>query len=264
MSYERTNVVIGAASGMGLTIARRLSDRSANLLVADIDLTGVQRVAENLGCPARVAKADLTDRASLDALAEVTADLGVLVVTAGLSPTMGDGRRIFDVNLRGVANALAAFEPTAREGTVAVVFSSMAGHMAPPNTAIDAALDDPLATSFFDDLTAAGVDVDEPGHAYSLSKRGVQRLARHAAVAWARHGARVLSLSPGIVDTPMGRLEAEARPVMTQMVAASALGRAIDVAEIAAVVDFLTSPAAAAITGTDVLVDGGVIASLGL
>lgn len=184
------------------------------------------------------------------------------MLTAGLSPTMAPGRKIFEVDIIAPARLLAVFEPVAGPGTVGLLFASMAGHFFPDDPAVDAILDRPLAGSFFDDLVAAGVDVDEPGLAYGYSKRGLLRLVRREAGAWGARGARLLSLSPGIIDTPMGRAEDAAQPAMAQMVEGSALARVIAADEVAAVAQFLVSPAASALTGTDVLVDGGAVAAI--
>ena len=85
---------------------------------------------------------------------------------------------------------------------------------------------------------AVGVDVDLPQSAYPLSKRGIIRIVQKRAGAWGQRGGRLLSLSPGIVDTGMGRLEAEHEPAMAQMVEASALGRTARAEEVADVVGF--------------------------
>lgn len=256
-----TDVVIGAASGMGEAVARRLASRGRRLLLADLDIAGAERLAIELG-NAEMMRCDLTDDADLASLVEATQDLGALVVTAGLSPTMASGRRIFDVDIVGPAKALHAFQPLATTMSVAVVFASMAGHLVPDHPEIDEVLDRPLAASLLEDLSSLGVDVDEPGTAYGYSKRAVMRLVRRSASEWGSSGGRVLSLSPGIIDTPMGRREAEAQPVMAQMIADSALGRMISADEVAAVVEFLVSDAASVMTGTDVLVDGGAVAGL--
>jgi NAD(P)-dependent dehydrogenase (short-subunit alcohol dehydrogenase family) len=257
-----TDVVLGAGSGMGEAVARRLAEHGGRLLLADLDQDRLDRLAGELSTGVEVHRCDLTDPADLDSLAEATGDLGRLVLTAGLSPTMADGRRIFEVDLIGPARLLRAFEPRAGSGSVAVLLASMAGHMFPATDEVDRILDDPLADSVLDDLVGAGVDLDHPGMAYGMAKRGLIRLVRRSAAAWGARGARIVSVSPGIIDTPMGRQEMESQPVMADIVAGSPIGRAIDADEVAAVVEFLASPQASAVTGVDVLVDGGAVAQL--
>jgi NAD(P)-dependent dehydrogenase (short-subunit alcohol dehydrogenase family) len=256
-----THVVVGAASGMGAAVARVLARRGP-LVVADRDGKRLDQLAASLGPQTSAVECDVTDDAAVAGLAGAVGRLGALVITAGLSPSMAPGRRIYEVNLHGTARVLDAFEPALGEGSVAVCFASMAGHLVPPAPEIDRVLDEPASPTFFADLAAAGIDVDLPQSAYPYSKRGVLRLVQRRSVEWGRRGARLLSLSPGIIDTGMGRLEAEHEPAMAQMVEASALGRTGSADEIAEVVGFLTSPAASFLTGTDVLVDGGAVASL--
>jgi NAD(P)-dependent dehydrogenase (short-subunit alcohol dehydrogenase family) len=251
------DVVLGAASGMGAAVARRLAGTGRRLLLADVDLDGADRVAGELDGDVDTTRCDISNPNDVAALAGAVGTLGALVSTAGLSPTMAPGRRIYHVNLIGPAHLLRAIEPMAGPGCAAVLFSSMAGHLAPAVAGIDAALDAPLAPSFFDDLAAAGIDVDEAATAYVFSKRGLMRLIRREAPSWGRRGARLLTLSPGIVDTPMGRREAEHQPAMADMVAATALGRMLEADEVAAVAAFLASGAASGMTGCDVRVDGG-------
>lgn len=257
-----TDLVIGAASGMGAAVARRLAGSGRRLLLADLNVAGAERLAAEVPGDVEVHPCDLTATGDLERLAEVVGTLGAAIVTAGISPTMAPGRRIVEVDLVGAARFLRAFEPITREGSVAVLFSSMAGHLVPVVPETDALLDDPLRAGLVEDLVAAGIDVDEPGIAYVYAKHGLHRLVRREAAAWGRRGARLLSLSPGIVDTPMGRREAAEQPMMAGMVAGSPLGREIDADEVAAVACFLVSDAASAMTGTDVLVDGGAVAVL--
>lgn len=257
-----TNVVIGAGSGMGAAVAALLAPRG-RLLLADRDQAAVDEVGAQLAGEIETVACDITVPADVEALADRTGQLGALVLTAGLSPSMAPGRPIWEVNLLGTIRVLDAFEPTLAPGSAAVCFASMAGHMVPaPPPELTAVLDDPLSPSFFDDLAAQGIDPDEPDFAYALSKLAVLRLVRHRAGTWGGKGARLLSLSPGVIDTGMGRLEAEQKPVMAQMVETSPLGRSGRPAEIAAVAAFLVSDAASFMTGTDVLVDGGVVGSL--
>ena len=230
MSGDRINVVLGAASGMGAAVAELLP---APLLLADAKPTSPEMRA-----------CDVTSEDDVVALAAAVGRLGGLVVTAGLSPSMAPGRRILEVNLVGMARVLRCFEPTLVEGSAAVCFASMAAHLVPSSPDVEAILDQPESTTLLDDLAAAGVDIDNPGMAYSYSKLGVHRLVRRQAKAWGAKGARLLSLSPGIIDTGMGRLEASNEPAMAHMVEASALGRESRPEEVASVAAFLVSDAA--------------------
>jgi NAD(P)-dependent dehydrogenase (short-subunit alcohol dehydrogenase family) len=172
---------------------------------------------------------------------------------------MAPGPRIYEVNLRGTALVLNAFLGKAGPGSAAVCFASTAGHMMDVSQ-YSSALDDPLAPDFSERLHALGGDsVDDPAMAYVLSKAGVLRLVRHSAMAWGKRGARVVSISPGIIDTPMGRQEYESQPAMAQMVETTPLQRQASPDEVARVAHFLCSDGASFVSACDVLVDGGYI-----
>jgi NAD(P)-dependent dehydrogenase (short-subunit alcohol dehydrogenase family) len=252
-----TNVVIGAASGMGEAVARMLANKGP-LILADRDIDAATKVAAELGGDCRALACDITDQASVDVLVEATDRLGALVLTAGLSPSMSDGRHILEVNLLGTDRVVHAFERVLHPGSVAVCFASSSAYLIPADSTIDQLLDEPSAASLAQ-LGAMGM-LDHSGIAYAISKRGVIRLIQRHAGAWGAAGARLVSLSPGIIDTPMGRLEDKNEPAMSDMVATSAAGRQGRPEEVARVVAFLISKDASFIMGTDILVDGGMVA----
>jgi NAD(P)-dependent dehydrogenase (short-subunit alcohol dehydrogenase family) len=133
----------------------------------------------------------------------------------------------------------------------------------PDDRAFDAIMADPLDPSMVDRLhDAAGTDIEDSGWAYGLAKRGVKQLVQREAVAFGPLGARICSVSPGIVATPQGLQEAQAHPSMSRLVAMTPLGRMGESAELATVVGFLASDQASFVNGIDILVDGGVFAAI--
>jgi NAD(P)-dependent dehydrogenase (short-subunit alcohol dehydrogenase family) len=251
-----TNVVIGAASGMGAAVARKLAPRG-KLLLADYNLEGAQKMAAEIGGDVQAFACDISNQDQIDALLSHVDNLEALVVTAGVSGSQAPGRRILEVNLAGVERVVRAAEPLLQEGTVGILTASQSGYMVPDTPEMFAVVDDPLAPDFIDRL-ATFFDVDVPSLAYQLSKRGVHRMARRHARAWGARGARILSVSPGINDTPMNHHEEASHPVMGEMIKNCPMRRRGTPEEIANVIAFLTSPEASYMTGSDVLVDGGM------
>jgi NAD(P)-dependent dehydrogenase (short-subunit alcohol dehydrogenase family) len=270
-----TNVGIatGAGRGMGLACAQRLVDQVDALVLVDLDEASATAAAKELTGSGRATHVepfvlDVTDRDGLARLAARVSELGTLRAVAhaaGISPTMADWRRIFTVDLVGTALLAEALRPLATAGTAMVCFASMAPYLGigEADPAADAALDAPLDPSFLDRLhDALGTSVEDPGLAYSWAKRGVQRFVRQEAVRLGPAGARICSVSPGIIDTPQGRQEAENQPFMQVLVEKTPLAREGRPEELAAVVAFLLSDEASFLTGVDILVDGGVVGAL--
>jgi NAD(P)-dependent dehydrogenase (short-subunit alcohol dehydrogenase family) len=260
--------VITGMGGIGRAIARRIGSGST-LLLADYSAKALDSAAQDLrdeGHQVITEEVDVSDTASVAALARAAADIGpvtTVVHTAGLSPVQAAPDAILAVDLLGTATMLDAFAEVIAAGGAGVFIASIAGHMASLPTEVEQALSttptaELLALPF---LSSAAITTSST--AYGVSKRANHLRVAAAAHRWGQRGARVSSISPGIIATPMSQAElaSAAGEAMRAMISASAAGRLGTGEDIAAAVDFLTGPHATFITGTDLLVDGGVVAA---
>ncbi|WP_026907296.1 SDR family oxidoreductase [Paucisalibacillus globulus] len=259
-------VITGGSGGMGKAIAE-LVGKNGTVLLADVSEERLAQSKEELNTKGitdvHYQTVDITDRENVKALAEKAASLGKLksiIHTAGLSPTMSDSKRITEVNLVGTGIVLDEFITLAEPGTVAVCISSMSGHFVPKQGLYTEVLKNPLAENLVE--TMEQMAKGDPGAAYSLSKLGVLLIVEDQAWAWGQKGARIVSVSPGTINTPMGRKEAAGQPQMKVMLDNTPLGREGESMESATAVQFLISDAASYITGTDLRVDGGTTANM--
>jgi NAD(P)-dependent dehydrogenase (short-subunit alcohol dehydrogenase family) len=248
-----TAVVTGAASGMGRACVESLRGLAGVLVAVDLNAPDIEGTV-GVSC-------DVSDPAAVDALTARVRELGpfrALAHAAGISPTMDDARRVFEVDLVGTQLLLDAFEELAVPGSAAVCFSSSAAYQFGPFVDEDqeALISDPRAPDFLDRAASA---VTDSGFAYGLAKVGVIRAVGRASVRWGLRGARVNSVAPGLIDTPMGRQEFEQQPIMKDLLDRTPLGRLGEPSEVAAVVAYLLSDAASFVSGIDVLVDGGMM-----
>lgn len=257
-------VITGGAGGVGLAAARMVPPGHPVLLV-DRNEQRLERAVKELdgsGGHVEALACDVTDREDVAAVAARAARLGplsLLLHTAGLSPSMADARTIVRVNALGTAEVLTAFEPLLVPGSVTVVIASMAGHRRRAFD-FDHLLDGPLDEQALDALVQAAADQSRP--AYALSKRFCIREVERLAATWGAKGARIVSVSPGVIDTEMGQLESGAtgRGNPAASLGVAAVKRLATADEIAGAALLLADRGASYITGTDLLVDGGTIA----
>lgn len=262
-------VLLGAGS-MGTAILRRVT-AGKKILLGDINAENLNRAAEDLrysGYDVETQITDACDKSSVEAFAAKAASLGEVLTfidTAGASPSQASPEKIIALDLIGTAIALDAFGPVMARGGAGLIVASMTGYMPSPLSAEDETALAMTPTEKLSALSCLQPDVIvNPGVAYIVSKRANQlRVRTMAATVWGERGARINTISPGIIVTPLAYDEFEAPGNTYQnMIAASPARRAGTSDEIAAAGAFLLGPDAAFITGTDLLVDGGVIAAL--
>jgi len=267
---RRKVLITGAAGGMGRACAR-LFGMTHDLVLTDVvaaALEGFTGDIERDGYTVAASLAgDLSDDDVLAALvSEVSGDAPfTLLHTAGLSPALADWRAIMSVNLIATEKLLNAIEPVLSPGSVGVVIASVAGHLMAAVPEVDALMKDPLAPGFLD-LIEPFVESMGPmaggtsGISYSMSKRATLAICERRAGAWGQQGARIVSISPGMILTPMGRQEMEKTAGAAQMAEMAPAGRAGVATDIAGAAWFLASDQASYITGCDLKVDGGATA----
>jgi NAD(P)-dependent dehydrogenase (short-subunit alcohol dehydrogenase family) len=261
-------VVIGAGS-IGQAISRRIS-AGKHVLLADLRLENADTAAlvlHNAGFQVSTTTVDVSSRASVQALVEAATALGDVtgvIHAAGVSPSQASPATILKVDLYGTALVLEEFgNVIAPEGS-GVVIASQSGHRLGALTAEE---NRALATTPTDELLALPMlqpdKVTDSLHAYQLSKRGNSLRVMAEAVRWGKRGARVNTISPGIVITPLANdeLTGPRGEGYRRMIELCPVGRAATPDEVGNVGALLMGPDGGFITGSDFLMDGGVTAS---
>lgn len=262
-------VVLIGAGAIGQAIARRIA-AGKHLLVADVREVNAQAASDTLasvGYQVSTQLVDVSSREMVQALATAAANLGDVtgvIHTAGLSPTQALPKAILKVDLYGTALVLEEFGRVIAPGGSGVVIASQAGHMLPPLGWEQEAL---LAETPADELLALPMlqpdQVLDSGRAYMLSKRANSLRVQAAAVQWGERGARVNAISPGIIYTPLAKDEMTGPNAAgyRRMIELCPVQRGGTPDEVGAAAAFLMGPQGTFITGSDLLMDGGVIAA---
>jgi NAD(P)-dependent dehydrogenase (short-subunit alcohol dehydrogenase family) len=261
-------VLIGAGS-IGQAIARRVS-AGKHLVVADLRQENADAAAKTLseaGFDVSTTSVDVSSRPSIHALVEMATSIGPVtgvIHAAGVSPSQATPATILKVDLYGTAVVLEEFGNVIARGGSAVVIASQSGHRL---GALTAEQNRALATTPAEELLGLPMlqpdQITDPLHAYQLSKRGNSLRVMAEAVRWGRRGARVNTISPGIIITPLAKdeLNGPRGEGYRRMIGISAAGRAGTPDEVGTVAALLMGSDGAFITGSDFLMDGGVTAA---
>lgn len=267
---NREIVVAVGSGGIGLAIARKQGSGRTVLLSAlhQEQLVAAADSLESSGHVVETQQVDMSSRDSVRALAEKATSLGDVVnvvVAAGVSPVQASKQQVLAVDLVGTAFVLEEFGRVIAPGGAGLVIASQAGHMIP---ALTPEQDEALAHTPAGELAGLEMLSDEAvpnsGAAYALAKRANSLRVQATAVEWGDRGARLNAMSPGIVITPLARdeMSGPGAQLYRNMIERSPLGRPATTDEIATVAALMLGPDGAFITGSDLLIDGGVVAAI--
>jgi NAD(P)-dependent dehydrogenase (short-subunit alcohol dehydrogenase family) len=249
---------------MGAQCARLMAQAGwPHLLLCDLDEAKLAAVAKPLRADGRrvdLAPGDITEAGFPEQLLARlgSSEIGALIHAAGVAPQVSTPARVFDVNLDAALRLLAAVRPRMGEGSAAVFFASIAGSLSVSPEA-DAAFEQPIPAEGSASLRHFASNSNE---AYLLAKRAIIATVKREARAFAERKARIVSVSPGLIDTAM--TQGVENPLTKSLLATAAMQRLGRPEEVAAACVFLCSSAASFITGCDLRVDGGQLAGLGI
>ncbi len=265
----RSVIVVIGAGQIGQAIARRVGV-GKHVLLADMRPDNANAAAEvlgNAGYDVSVATVDASSRETVHALVETATRLGDvtgLIHAAGVSPSQASPATILKVDLYGTALVLEEFGNVIARGGAGVVIASQSGHRLPP---LSVEQNKALATTPVEELLSLPFlqpdQVTDSLHAYQISKRGNSLRVMAEAVRWGKRDARVNTISPGIIMTPLAKdeLTGPRGAGYRRMIEVSAAGRAGTPDEVGTVGALLMGPDGGFITGSDFLMDGGVTAA---
>lgn len=266
---KRNVMILTGAGQIGMAIARRMG-YGKKIVVGDKKMENAEdiaRIMNNAGFDAIPVEMDLSSRESILSLiaeARKYGEISMLVNAAGVSPSQASIETILKVDLYGTAVLLEEVGKVIKEGGVGVTISSQSGYRMPALTADE---NEQLACTPTEELLSLGIlqpqNIRDTLHAYQMAKRCNVKRVMAEAVKWGERGARINSISPGIVVTPLAldEFNGPRGDFYKNMFAKCPAGRPGTADEIANVAELLMSDRGAFITGSDCLIDGGATAS---
>ena len=266
---QKQVVALLGAGSMGTAIVRRFG-AGKRMLLGDISEQALERVGDDFrrcGYDVETIQVNAMQKESVEAFARRAAELGPVMYfidTAGASPNQAKPEHIVDLDMVGTGYAVDAFGEVMAEGGAGLIISSQAAYMYPIPNDIELQLVNTPTGQLKDMKFIQEVAMKDSGLAYMIAKRMNHLQAqRAAATTWRKSRARINTISPGVIVTPLAYDEFNANGEGYQrMIDASASQRTGTSDEIAEAAAFLLGEHAKFITGTDLLIDGGVIASI--
>ena len=264
------NVMILTGAGqIGMAIARRIG-YGMKIVIGDKKPENAQAIAKTMndaGFDVVPVAMDLSNRASIQNIiseAQKYGDITMLVNAAGVSPSQAPIEAILKVDLYGTAVLLEEVGKVIAPGGVGVTISSQSGHRMKQLTPEE---DEQLACTPTEKLLKLPLlqpeHIRDTLHAYQLAKRCNEKRVMAESVKWGRKGARINSISPGIIVMPLAidEFNGPRGDFYKNMFAKCPAGRPGTADEVANVAELLMSNQGAFITGADFLIDGGATAS---
>lgn len=268
MNTKNVMILTGAGQ-IGMAIARRIG-YGMKIIIGDRDINNARKISDimnHAGYDTEPFEMDLSCResiASLIAEARRHGEISMLVNAAGVSPSQASVETILKVDLYGTAVLLEEVGKIMAPGGVGVTISSQSGHRMP---ALTPEQDRILAMTPAEQLLSLDMlsheNIENTLHAYQLAKRCNVKRVMAEAVRWGKRGARINSISPGIIVTPLAidEFNGPRGDFYKNMFAKCPAGRPGTADEVANVAEMLMRPQGAFITGADFLIDGGATAS---
>lgn len=251
-------IITGATGGMGYEAARHFI-KDGKLLLLDLSMEALKEVEKELGGDADSIEFDITNSKNIEEVVSYVKKQGgfkYLLHFAGVSESMGNSELIYKINLIGTKKLLDGLYEFILPGGVVINTTSITAHLTPIAKEVEALLKDPLKEDF---LTNVLEYTKATTQAYGWSKKGVLELTKAEGMKWGKKKSRIISISPGAIKTKMVEKEMEKNAAaINQLIGATPMNRIGMPEDIVNLVEFLISDKASFITGTDVIIDGGV------